>query len=90
VHLVVADALDGWALTELGTEPLAYSAPVVWSPDGTRVIGFPVDVSRLGGSAPPRSDGIAIFDASGPGGDEPVIIDASSPWFSASWQRLAP
>jgi TolB protein len=91
VHLVVADALDGWALTELASEPLAHSAPVVWSPDGTRLIGFPLDVASTGGFGSP--DGIApiaILDASGPGGVEPVIIDASSPWFSASWQRLAP
>jgi hypothetical protein len=92
VRLVVADVQDGWALTELGPETLSYSAPVVWSPDGTRLIGFPVDPAKpiSSGNALPPSHGIAILDASGPGGEEPVIIDASSPWFSASWQRLTP
>jgi Tol biopolymer transport system component len=86
--LVVADALDGWAPTELTSGPLEYSAPVVWSPDGRRVIGFPVDLTTFSGTS--GSDGVAILDASGPAWDEPVIIDASSPWSSASWQRLAP
>jgi Tol biopolymer transport system component len=86
--LVIAEALDGWALTELASGPLEYSAPVVWSPDGTRVIGFPVDLTAFSGTS--GSDGIAILDATGGAGDDPVIIDAASPWFSASWQRLAP
>ena len=89
VQLVVANALDGWSPTTVESGHLTTGAPIVWSPDGTRLVGFRFDPYD------PELRGIALLDvrdpaAGDPAAGDPTVIDVSTPWFSASWQRLAP
>ncbi len=57
--------------------PLQGGVPMVWSPDGTRLLSFTTDVY-----AP------VIVD---PAGVAPsTTLPAASAWQSGSWQRLAP
>jgi Tol biopolymer transport system component len=73
--LVIAEP-DSDRLT-LVTPPMQGGIPMVWSPDGTRLLSFTPDVL-----AP------AIVDPDGV--VPPVTLPAVSPWQSGSWQRLAP
>jgi TolB protein len=82
-QVIVVDARDGWSRTRLESESLG-SVPVVWSPDGRRLVGFRFDPSA------PEAGGIAVLAVADTAATEDFVIDVSSPWFSASWQRLAP
>jgi Tol biopolymer transport system component len=83
-QLVVADANGGNARM-LATSPLQPAGPVTWSPDGTRLLGYPWNEEGLA----PLS--ILILDATqAEQGDAPSTIHAPSALASASWQRLAP
>lgn len=79
-RLVVADP-DGSNLTRVEDAPIMTGAPMTWSPDGTRLIGFAGD----SGGTVART--LSTFDATG--ALPPVAVQVDSPWWSSSWQRLA-
>lgn len=83
-HYVTTGA-DGSDMNVLSVEPLKASAPTIWSPDGTMLVGGLVEDDQVAPTTP------VLIDASG---EEPALrvrIDGPpSTWNSFSWQRLAP
>jgi Tol biopolymer transport system component len=82
-ELVVVDA-DGGKPRTIASDTLMVGGPIVWSPDGSRLIGFTMSRTSLG-----TNEGMVLLDAS-EAGLEPIVIDVPSHWWTASWQRLAP
>ena len=63
------------------TGPPVDSETPVWSPDGTRLLGYVFNPDLL------NERTIAVFD---PSGREPTTTVPANGLNSASWQRLAP
>jgi TolB protein len=83
--LVVSTAAETWPLARVDSDGLVGGAPVVWSPDGTRLVGFlQIPANK------PNSDRVALLEVTDGVPSNPKIIDRPSPWQTASWQRLAP
>ncbi len=64
-QLIVVEARDGWSPARIESEPMATVAPVVWSPDGTRLIAFLNDLD-----APGTIDRIALLAVPDPRSDD--------------------
>jgi TolB protein len=82
-ELIVVD-VDGGEPRAIESDTLIVGPPVVWSPDGTRLVGFTMSPSDLG-----EADKMVLLDATD-ADLEPIVIDVPSHWWTASWQRLAP
>lgn len=59
--------------------PILAGAPMTWSPDGQRLIGFGPSADGQ------RATTMMLFDAVGTAA--PVVVEVDSPFWSSSWQR---